>query len=96
MATFRDLLLAAKAEIDEISTETAAQHIEDGYTILDVREPDEYQDGALAGAIHIPRGHLEAQIESRINDKTTPVVVYCAGCVRSAFAARTMNELGDG
>jgi molybdopterin/thiamine biosynthesis adenylyltransferase/rhodanese-related sulfurtransferase len=94
MATFRDLLLAAKAEIDEISTETAAQHIEGGYTILDVREPDEYQDGALAGAIHIPRGHLEAQIESRINDKTTPVVVYCAGGVRSAFAARTMNELG--
>jgi molybdopterin/thiamine biosynthesis adenylyltransferase/rhodanese-related sulfurtransferase len=94
MATFRDLLSAAKAEIDEISTENAAQHIADGYTILDVREPDEYQEGALPGAIHIPRGHLEAQIENRINDKTTPVVVYCAGGVRSAFAAKTMNELG--
>ena len=58
MATFRDLLVAAKSEISEISTETAAEHIADGYTILDVREPDEYQEGAIPGAIHIPRGHL--------------------------------------
>jgi molybdopterin/thiamine biosynthesis adenylyltransferase/rhodanese-related sulfurtransferase len=94
MATFRDLLTAAKAEITEISTETAAQRIDAGYTVLDVREPDEYQEGALAGAIHIPRGHLESQIENRIPDKSTKVVVYCAGGVRSAFAARTMNELG--
>jgi molybdopterin/thiamine biosynthesis adenylyltransferase/rhodanese-related sulfurtransferase len=94
MATFRDLLSAAKSEITEISTETAAEHIADGYAILDVREPDEYQEGAIPGAIHIPRGHLEAQIENRISDKTTPVVVYCAGGVRSAFAARTMQELG--
>jgi molybdopterin/thiamine biosynthesis adenylyltransferase/rhodanese-related sulfurtransferase len=94
MATFRDLLTAAKAEITEISTEVAEQRIADGYTVLDVREPDEYQEGALPGAIHIPRGHLESQIEGRISDKTTPVVVYCAGGVRSAFAARTMQELG--
>ncbi len=94
MATFRDLLIAAKAEISEISTETASEHIAAGYTVLDVREPDEYQEGAIAGAIHIPRGHLESQIEGRIIDKTAPVVVYCAGGVRSAFAARTMQELG--
>ena len=94
MATFRDLLTAARSEITEISTDTAAQHIADGYAVLDVREPDEYQEGALAGAIHIPRGHLEAQIENRIPDKSTPVVVYCAGGVRSAFAAKTMNDLG--
>ena len=94
MATFRDLLAAAKSEITEISPDGAAQHIADGYTILDVREPDEYQEGAIPGAIHIPRGHLESQVESRIPDQTTPVTVYCAGGVRSAFAARTMQELG--
>ncbi len=94
MATFRDLLTAAKSEITEVSTEGAAAHIAEGYTVLDVREPDEYQEGALPGAIHIPRGHLEAQIEGRISDKTSPVVVYCAGGVRSAFAAKTMQELG--
>jgi len=94
MATFRDLLTAAKAEIVEISTDTAADLIAEGHVVLDVREPDEYAEGALAGAIHLPRGHLEAQIETRIPDKSTPVVVYCAGGVRSAFAARTMGELG--
>jgi len=51
-------------------------------------------EGAIAGALHIPRGHLESQIENRIPDKRTPVVVYCAGGTRSAFAAKTMQELG--
>jgi sulfur-carrier protein adenylyltransferase/sulfurtransferase len=94
MATFRDLLLAAKASIAEVSTAGAADHIAAGYTVLDVREPDEYQEGAIPGAIHIPRGHLESQIESRIVDKSTPVMIYCAAGVRSAFAAQTMQELG--
>lgn len=94
MATFRDLLSAAKAEISEIDPATAAEFIAAGATVLDVREPDEYEEGALGGAIHIPRGHLEAQIENRITDKDAKIVVYCAGGVRSAFAAKTMAELG--
>ena len=94
MATFRDLLSSAKSEIVEISTDEAAERIAGGHLILDVREPDEYAEGALEGVIHIPRGHLEAQIENRIVDKSLPVVVYCAGGVRSAFAAKTMQELG--
>src|SRR5215207_9574963 len=94
MATFRDRLTAAKSAIDEVSTDTAAEHIAAGYTVLDVREPDEYQEGAIAGAIHIPRGHLESQIENRIADKSAPVLIYCAGGTRSAFAAKTMLELG--
>jgi rhodanese-related sulfurtransferase len=49
MASFRDLLAAAKAEIDEIDTETAAARIADGALVLDVREPDEYDEGALEG-----------------------------------------------
>lgn len=95
MATFRDLLAAAKAEITEVDTAAAQTAIEaGGVSVLDVREPDEYAEGALVGAIHIPRGHLEAQIEGRILDKTTPIIVYCAGGVRSAFAAKTLGELG--
>jgi molybdopterin/thiamine biosynthesis adenylyltransferase/rhodanese-related sulfurtransferase len=94
MATFRDLLSAAKSEITEVDTEGAAAAIADGAIVLDVREPDEYEEGALPGAIHIPRGHLEAQIEGRIIDKQAPVVAYCAGGVRSAFAAKTLAELG--
>ena len=92
--TFRDLLAAAKAAITEVDTAVAAQHIATGSVVLDVREPDEFEQGALPTVVHIPRGHLEAQIETRIIDKSTPVVVYCAGGVRSAFAVETMQELG--
>ena len=95
MATFKDLLAAAKAVITEVDTATAAERIGAGdVVVLDVREPDEYAEGALPGALHIPRGHLEAQVEGRITNKNAPVVVYCAGGVRSAFAARTLGELG--
>ena len=95
MPTFRDLLAAAKAEITEIYTATADSRIAaGGVTVLDVREPDEFDQGALPGVIHIPRGHLEAQIENRISDKSVPVIAYCAGGVRSAFAAKTLQDLG--
>ena len=95
MPTFRDLLAKAKAEINEIDTATAEARIAaGGVTVLDVREPDEFDQGALAGVIHIPRGHLEAQIENRIVDKTAPVIAYCAGGARSAFAASTLQQLG--
>jgi molybdopterin/thiamine biosynthesis adenylyltransferase/rhodanese-related sulfurtransferase len=94
MATFRDLLAAAKSQITEVDTSVAAEHIAKGALVLDVREPDEYDEGALPGAIHIPRGHLEAQVEGKLLDRHASVVVYCAGGVRSAFAARTLADLG--
>ena len=95
MATFRDLLANAKSQIVEIDTATAEARIDAGNVfVLDVREPDEYDEGALADAVHIPRGHLEAQIEARALDRDQTIVVYCAGGVRSAFAARTLQELG--
>jgi molybdopterin/thiamine biosynthesis adenylyltransferase/rhodanese-related sulfurtransferase len=100
MPTFRDLLTKAKAEITEIDTATAESRIAEAdsagtpLTVLDVREPDEFDQGALPGVVHIPRGHLEAQIENRIADKSTPIIAYCAGGVRSAFATKTLQELG--
>ena len=94
MASFRDRLSAAKAQITEVDTALAAERIAAGAVVLDVREPDEYDQGALNGAVHIPRGHLEAQVEGRLLNKDAQVVVYCAGGVRSAFAAKTLGELG--
>ena len=95
MATFRDLLSQAKGQIIEIDTNEAQRRIADGgVVVLDVREPDEFEQGALPGVLHIPRGHLEAQIEGRITDKDAPVIVYCAGGVRSAFATKTLGEMG--
>jgi sulfur-carrier protein adenylyltransferase/sulfurtransferase len=95
MASFRDLLASAKTQITEIDTARAEVAIaEPGTVVLDVREPDEYEQGALLNVVHIPRGHLEAQVEARITDHDAQVVVYCAGGVRSAFAAKTLGELG--
>lgn len=95
MASFRELLNKAKLVIKEIDTAGAQQRILNGSPIvLDVREPDEFEQGALDGVIHIARGHLEAQVEQRIQDHDAEIIVYCAGGVRSAFAAQTLGELG--
>jgi molybdopterin/thiamine biosynthesis adenylyltransferase/rhodanese-related sulfurtransferase len=94
MATFRDLLNEAKQQIDEVDTATAEQLVADGALLLDVREADEFEQGAVPGSVFIPRGHLEGQVEGRLTDKAAKVVVMCAGGVRSAFAARTLGELG--
>jgi len=91
--TPRDLLNAAKAEIRELDPGEVAARL-DHFTLLDVREPDEYQQGALPGAIHVPRGQLEFSIEGRLSDKSAPIAVYCAGGTRSAFAAKTLQDLG--
>src|SRR6185295_9496789 len=62
--------------------------------LLDVREKEEVRAGFIPGAISVPRGFLEIQIEQKIPDKTAPIVAYCAGGTRSALAAKTLAELG--
>ena len=94
MASFRELLQQAKAEIREVDTAGGEQLLAEGWTLLDVREPDEYEQGAIDGSVHIPRGQLESSIENRIADRSTPVVAMCAGGVRSAFAAVTLQQMG--
>src|SRR5437763_13897579 len=96
MASFRELLKETKSQIREVDTAGAEEAIaaRPGTVVLDVREPDEYEQGALPGAVHIPRGHLESQVENRVPDHDAPVVVYCAGGTRSAFAADTLGQLG--
>jgi sulfur-carrier protein adenylyltransferase/sulfurtransferase len=93
MAGFRELLNAAKQRIREIDPAAAEERLGEA-TFLDVREQDEHEQGTIPGAVFIPRGHLEAQVENRLSDKDRPVVVYCAGGVRSAFAAETLQQLG--
>jgi molybdopterin/thiamine biosynthesis adenylyltransferase/rhodanese-related sulfurtransferase len=92
--TFRDLLSQTKQQIREVDTAEAAASRDAGAVVLDVREPEEYQQGAIPGAIHIARGNLESNIENRIPDKQVPVLIHCASGVRSVFAAKTMQELG--
>jgi len=89
----RELLNAAKSEITEIDPHEVAANLSH-YTLLDVREPDEYEQGAVPGAVHIARGNLEFSVEGRLTDKSAPIAVYCAGGVRSAFATKTLQDLG--
>ncbi len=93
VAGFRELLQANKSQVKEIDVESA-HTVVGSHLFLDVREADEHEQGTIPSAIHIPRGKLELNIEGKIADKSAPIVVYCAGGVRSVFAAKTLQELG--
>jgi molybdopterin/thiamine biosynthesis adenylyltransferase/rhodanese-related sulfurtransferase len=93
MATYRELLKQTKASIREVDAGGAEARLGEA-VFLDVREPDEYSQGTIPGSVHIPRGNLESNIEGRVTDHDTEIVVYCAGGMRSAFAAKTLEEMG--
>lgn len=94
MTTFRELIRKVKTEIREVTAEEAQQAAQKGALLVDVREADEWAQGHAPGALHIPRGFLEIRIEESAKDKNAKVVLYCAGGTRSAFAARSLQELG--
>ena len=93
MPSFREMLKQAKQEIVEVDP-SAADAVRDEALFLDVREADEYAQGAVPGAMHLPRGFLELQVEGRVPDKDRRIVVYCAGGTRSALAAQALGQLG--
>jgi molybdopterin/thiamine biosynthesis adenylyltransferase/rhodanese-related sulfurtransferase len=96
VVTFDTLLRDVRGKISEVDAAglDAALHRAPRPALIDVREPDEAAQGIIPGAVHIPRGFLEQRIERTVPDRDTPVVVYCAGGTRSAFAARSLDELG--
>ncbi len=94
MTTEADLVAQARAAITEISVPDLAARLGQGTLIVDVREADEYEQGAIVGARHIPRGMLEFNIAAIAPDPATPIVLYCAAGARSALAARTLEALG--
>jgi sulfur-carrier protein adenylyltransferase/sulfurtransferase len=98
VATYREHLAAVKAEISEIPAHEAAARLaeEPRPVLIDVRERDEYEQGYIPGAVHIPRGNLESRIDNAAADRGTPLIVYCAAGNRSAYAAKTLAELGFG
>ena len=94
--TAADMVSAAKAQINEINVVEAKALLDDKAIFVDVREPPEWQDGTIPGALCIPRGVLEwrAESEEPMRDRTVPVVVYCRSGGRSALAAQTLQQLG--
>ena len=93
MSGYRDLVSAAKRSIDEIEPAALAEDL-GRFTVLDIREADENEQGAIVGARRLPRGLIERDISGVIPDTSTPLVVYCSGGSRSALAAMTLKEMG--
>ena len=94
MPTYQELLERKRASVREVDAREAARLREQGSILIDVREQDEVDQGAVPGAVFIPRGFLEMRIEEAVRDRDTPVVLYCAGGVRSLFAAESLQQLG--
>lgn len=90
------MLRRARGEVQEWSTAEVERRLTEGerFPVVDVREKLEWNDGHLPGAVHVPRGFLELQIEEAIPDKDEPVLLYCAGGVRSLLAAETLRQMG--
>ena len=93
MSDFKTLIAKVKSSIKEVTVDEARATLGESL-FLDVREPSETADGHVKGALLIPRGLLELRVEDRIADKARPIVAYCAGGNRSAFAAASLRELG--
>jgi adenylyltransferase/sulfurtransferase len=96
MSSYRDLLQETREQIDEIDARRARDLYDnsDAPVFLDVREREEWDEGHIPGAVHIPRGWLESRIEQAVPDRGKPIVAYCASGNRSTFAAKTLEELG--
>ena len=96
MPSYRDLLAQVKTEIDEVDASRARELLDapEPPLFVDVRESDEWDEGHVPDAVHLARGFLESRIEAAAPDHSQPIVVYCAGGSRSAFAAKSLQELG--
>ncbi len=94
--TYTDLIADVRKSITTVSLEEIKRRLDakEPMVLVDVREKDEVRAGFIPGAISVPRGFLEIQIEAKVADKNAPVVLYCAGGTRSALAAKTLHELG--
>ena len=94
--TFQQLMDEARGAVRELSPQQVRELLRnDGkHVVLDVREKEEYREGRLEGAVSVPRGFLEMKMDAEVPDKSTPIIAYCAGGVRSLLAGKVMKEMG--
>src|SRR5579859_3317959 len=94
--TYSDLIAQARQKTKPVALDALKKRLEakENLVLLDVREKEEYRAGFIPGALSIPRGFLEIQVESKLPDKNAKIVAYCAGGTRSALAAMSLQELG--
>ena len=101
--SLKDFVADAKTRIREISVADAAEALKANpdLIVVDVREPNEWSEVHLSGALLVPRGMLEAKAdldyanrEPRLSDRSQPVIVHCASGARSALAADVLQQMG--
>jgi molybdopterin/thiamine biosynthesis adenylyltransferase/rhodanese-related sulfurtransferase len=94
--TYTDLIADVRKRIATVSLEELRRRLDAGdrMVLLDVREKEEFRAGYIPGAVSVPRGFLEMQIEQKVPDKSARIVAYSAGGTRSALAAKTLMGLG--
>jgi molybdopterin/thiamine biosynthesis adenylyltransferase/rhodanese-related sulfurtransferase len=97
----REILRKARKQVPEWAANQVHNELEQkgstqdqDFILVDVREKNEWNEGHIPGAIHVPRGYLELQIEEAVPDKSKKVVLYCAGGVRSLMAGNTLQQMG--
>ena len=95
-ARFLKIVEDARRRIREITIDDVKARLDRGETflLLDVREESEYANDHLPGAIHLGKGVIERDIEERVPDLDTPLVLYCGGGYRSALAADNLQKMG--
>ena len=99
--TLMDFVKEAKSQITEVEVSEVVSLLDDGYQVLDVREPAEYISGTIDGAMNVPRGLLEAACDRQypgknatMQDRDKKWVLLCATSGRSAMAAAVLQQMG--
>lgn len=94
---FLNVVNDAKSRINEVTVEEARARLKANGAaarLIDVREDMEWQAGHAAGAEHLGKGIIERDIEARVPDKETELILYCGGGYRSALAADALQKMG--
>ncbi len=93
---FLKIVTDAKTRVKECTIDDvrARQAAGEAFTLVDVREESEFAAGHIPGAVHLGKGVIERDIEAKISDPTTPLVLYCGGGFRSALAADAIQQMG--
>ena len=93
---FLELVQDAKTRIRECTVDDVRRRRDAGemFLLVDVREDSEWAAGHAAGAVHMSKGTIERDVETKVPDKGTPLVLYCGGGYRSALAADNLQKMG--
>ena len=98
--TMKDFISAAKAQIEEVEIDAVEALLAEGYQVLDVREPAEFEKGSIQGAINVPRGVLEGAADlivkgrEELQDRDKKWLLFCASSARSAMATLVLQQMG--